>query len=68
MNLDDYPYHFGGHLGRDRDPNEIDLRLHDSLYLHFLFPDDWMAKGNDIEEKVLQTRQRFVVGLTFQAG
>jgi hypothetical protein len=65
---DDCLYHCGGRLGRDRDQNEIDLRLHDSLYSHSLFPDDWMAKGNDVEEKVLQTRQKFAAVPTFQAG
>jgi hypothetical protein len=62
------PYHFVDHLGQDRDQNEIGRHLHGSLHLHFLFPDDWMARGNDVEEKVLQTRRKFAVLLTSQDG
>jgi len=65
--LDDSP-HSVDHLGRDRDQNEIGHHLHGSPHLHLLFPDDWMAKGNVVEEKALQTRQKFVAVLTSQDG
>lgn len=55
-------------LGRDRDRNEIDLRLRGSPHLYFLFLDDWTARENGGEEKVLQTRRKYVVVPTSQGG